>query len=269
MPPSSGFLTLHPQNWRQPAHPSALLAEAKPLIESVPQWTHVKTYTSTQGHFSAATEATPVLVEGYKKKYAGLWWYARQSIHTDITFDEFKSTLFEDHAENEASYIPTITSTEYLGEGPYTPTSQSDECDSWTTHLNTYTFPAPLSKRDFMVTIYPMAISPTQFIVISIPTSNISTQMPPEPGTVRGAYTSIERVRVLPDDTVEWTMCTTSDARGILPCWMQRLAMPGEIVKDVGLWMDWTIARRERSSMSSNNRCPSPDSNDGYETDSA
>ncbi|ODQ55368.1 hypothetical protein SAICODRAFT_28999 [Saitoella complicata NRRL Y-17804] len=268
MPPSSSLLNLHPQNWWSPAHPSTLLAEAKPLIESVTQWTHVKTYTSTHGNFSTATETTPVRVEGYKKKYAGLWWYARQSIHPDITFSEFKSTLFKDHAENEASYIPTITSTEYLGEGPCTPASHSEECDRWTTHLNTYTFPAPLSKRDFMVTIYPMTLSPTEFMVISLPTSAVNTQIPREPGTVRGAYTSIERVRVLPDDRVEWTMSTTSDAKGFLPGWMQRLAMPGEIVKDVGLWMDWTIARRERLSVDLNNRCPSPDSNDGYKTDS-
>ncbi|KAL9115023.1 MAG: hypothetical protein Q9187_007389, partial [Circinaria calcarea] len=51
------------------------------------------------------------------------------------------------------------------------------------------------------------------------------------------AYTSIERTRILPDENIEWTMAVTSDAKGSLPMWAQKMGLPGAIAKDVGLVM--------------------------------
>lgn len=59
------------------------------------------------------------------------------------------------------------------------------------------------------------------------------------------AYTSIERCRMLPDETVEWTMTLASDAKGWLPTWVQKMGLPAAIVKDVGLFMKWAAERRE------------------------
>ena len=42
-------------------------------------------------------------------------------------------------------------------------------------------------------------------------------------------------------------MCTASNAKGNLPEWVQKLAVPGAVKKDVGLFMDWidTVRNKE------------------------
>jgi len=66
---------------------------------------------------------------------------------------------------------------------------------------------------------------------------------------VMAAYTSIERIRVLPTNgDVEWIMATASDAGGVLPQWMQNLAVPGAVAKDVELFMSWIPSRRDSES---------------------
>ena len=52
-------------------------------------------------------------------------------------------------------------------------------------------------------------------------------------------YTSIEHAQILPDQNIQWVMATASDAKGWLPMWMQKLGVPGAVVKDVGLFMKW------------------------------
>ena len=42
----------------------------------------------------------------------------------------------------------------------------------------------------------------------------------------------------------EWLMATASDARGVLPMWMQKMGTPGAVVKDVGLFMKWVQEKR-------------------------
>lgn len=64
-------------------------------------------------------------------------------------------------------------------------------------------------------------------------------------GTVTGMYCSIERAEVVEDGgKVRWEMATASDAKGVLPMWAQKLGVPGAVVKDVGLFIEWTGKRR-------------------------
>lgn len=47
------------------------------------------------------------------------------------------------------------------------------------------------------------------------------------------AYVSVERIRFLPSNgEIEWIMATASDAGGVLPQFIQNLAVPGAIAKD-------------------------------------
>ncbi len=76
---------------------------------------------------------------------------------------------------------------------------------------------------------------------------------------VVAAYVSVERIRKLSptpqNDTsggggggcgkIEWIMATASDARGVLPIWVQTRAVPGEIAKDVGFFLGWIARERE------------------------
>src|SRR5699024_1770712 len=80
-------------------------------------------------------------------------------------------------------------------------------------------------------------------------------------GTVLGAYTSVERVREVPGTgagtgagtgdggdvaAIEWVMGTVSDARGVLPAWMQKMAVPGQVAKDVDMFLSWIANERTK-----------------------
>jgi len=69
---------------------------------------------------------------------------------------------------------------------------------------------------------------------------------------VLGQYVSVERCKVIKapgmdDGKVIWEMATASDAKGSLPMSVQKIAVPGAIVKDVGFFMKWTAGVRVRN----------------------
>jgi len=59
-----------------------------------------------------------------------------------------------------------------------------------------------------------------------------------------GEYVSVERVKVLENRDILWEMATASDAKGHLPMMLQKMGVPGAVVKDVGYFMKWTSERR-------------------------
>ncbi|KAK8138448.1 hypothetical protein PG984_001828 [Apiospora sp. TS-2023a] len=101
-----------------------------------------------------------------------------------------------------------------------------------------------------------------EFVVVSIPVpdfgTNEASQLSREKGAQIAAYVSVERLRVLEahDDEqqqqqqsgkageIEWLMATASDAGGVLPSWVQNMAMPGIIWKDVPLFLKWIAGER-------------------------
>lgn len=123
--------------------------------------------------------------------------------------------------------------------------------------------PPPLNNRVFpvlVVTALYTATSPS-FIVVQIPVDiakvphalysngrhkkNGDTDKKKKDVTL-GAYVSIERVELLADGPeIRWQMATASDAKGNVPMWAQKMGVPGAIVKDVGLFMDWTMQKRQ------------------------
>jgi hypothetical protein len=65
---------------------------------------------------------------------------------------------------------------------------------------------------------------------------------------VEGKYVSWERLTfnlVRPNEKTEWEMRTASDAGGMLPAWMQRMGVPGAIVKDVPLAVKVALERKQ------------------------
>ncbi|KAK1826165.1 hypothetical protein QBC39DRAFT_386937 [Podospora conica] len=66
---------------------------------------------------------------------------------------------------------------------------------------------------------------------------------------VAAAYVSVERVRRLPGDgdgdgSVEWIMATASDAKGVLPMFVQTRAVPGQVAVDVPYFLGWVDGER-------------------------
>ncbi|KAK3394081.1 hypothetical protein B0H63DRAFT_517238 [Podospora didyma] len=97
-----------------------------------------------------------------------------------------------------------------------------------------------------------------EFLVVSItvddyyhPDGGATTTDSSSNGTIVAAYASVERVRKLPDTgEIEWIMATVSDARGVLPKFVQARAVPGQIAKDVALFLSWIARERDKHSSS-------------------
>jgi len=111
--------------------------------------------------------------------------------------------------------------------------------------------PKPLHNRTFPVLQLAATLSGAQeFVVISIPLKDFPkspyAEYARDKSLVVGAYVSVERIRVLPSNgEIEWIMATASDAGGVLPQWMQNMAVPGVVAKDVDYFLSWISKERQ------------------------
>jgi hypothetical protein len=110
--------------------------------------------------------------------------------------------------------------------------------------------PTPLRNRVFPVLQATASVlGKRKFIVVQIAARDV-TGMGMGAGEARqgenvcAAYTSIERLKDN-GEGVEWAMGTTSDAKGVLPQWVQRMALPGMIAKDVETFLAWIATKRQ------------------------
>lgn len=202
---------------------------------------------------------------------SGEAWFARRSRHANQSqegtadFSEFDYGLRIDHSEHEREYTPDIFDSfkvlewdlEHDGEqlviGEYSQIRM-------TIYEMCHKLPFPLSPRVFPELVVTARTGPLSFIIVQIPVNINSLQEAfyssgrnlKEGDTelkrkrpVMGAYTSIERCRIVEDQSIEWTVATASDAKGSVPMWTQKLGIPGVLVKDVGLLIKW-ISQRQR-----------------------
>lgn len=141
--------------------------------------------------------------------------------------------------------------------------------------------PPPLKPRVFAVlqvactSVSPSSSSTTttteeegeEFVVVSVPVKDLTTgslkdkaELSLDKGVVIGAYAAVERVRRLHGEgesggggggkrEVEWVMATASDAKGVLPMWVQVKAVPGQVAKDVKLFLGWVDGERKKGTL--------------------
>ncbi|KAL8731751.1 MAG: hypothetical protein Q9166_003198 [cf. Caloplaca sp. 2 TL-2023] len=206
-------------------------------------------------------------------------WFARRSCHTNrqgrgtATMAEFDFALRIDHSEHEGEYTPDIFDTYKVLDWTIPDTSAEEESNfADYKHITLSVFeichklPFPLSTRVFPVLVVTAMTGTQDFIVVQLPIKldtlpeafysngrnlkegdNALRRKKPIPGV----YTSIERCVLRPDNQIEWTMATTSDAKGWLPMWTQKLGVPGAIAKDVGFVMEWISGKRAARDISS------------------
>ena len=94
------------------------------------------------------------------------------------------------------------------------------------------------SDRDFVTLIYtPPPLDDKTFIVISKPV--IHPDAPHQVHHTRGIYESIEFVRDLDEEGVEWLMTTASSPEGNIPAFVSERAIPGQISADVTAFLRW------------------------------
>lgn len=115
-----------------------------------------------------------------------------------------------------------------------------------------------------------------EFVVVSVPLVDWAEEddeaLAGQKGVVVGSYVAVERFRRRKSKTaaagtgataaaaaeretggtgeeeheVEWVMAVASDARGVLPRFVQNMAVPGQIAKDVPMFLSWVAGEREK-----------------------
>lgn len=189
-------------------------------------------------------------------------WYLRRSVHEDAmnpgtaSWPEWVRCFKEQHAEAEREFTPTVLSTkvdrEWNCEGVEIDCEDETWVD-WTLKIeeSVHKMPMPLKKRVFPVLQATAATREGRKVMIVQIAAQDPDAQAEAGGNVRGAYTSIERIQETPEG-IEWIMATTSDAKGSLPAWLQNMAMPGPIAKDVDMFLGWIAKQRQNQDHNQN-----------------
>ncbi|KAH6675621.1 hypothetical protein B0J14DRAFT_586910 [Halenospora varia] len=204
-------------------------------------------------------------------------WFCRRSCHRNskekgtASWEEFVHSFKDHHAETEKAFTPTIIGQRAAMSWDTTGLEIEADGGKWTNiivvveEMKHRIDPKPLKNRTFpVIQVAAMLEGSEEFVVVSIPLNDFEkspwAEYVHDKSLVVAAYASIERVRVLPSNgDVEWIMATASDAKGILPQWMQNLAVPGAIAKDVEMFLHWIPTQRgaeEGKAASSNKELP-------------
>lgn len=190
-------------------------------------------------------------------------WFCRRSCHRNkaekgtASWQEFTRCFKEHHAESEDAFTPTVIGAREAMKWDTAGIEVEVHGGRWNNitvaveEMKHKIDPKPLKNRTFPVVQIAATLAGTEeFLVVSIPLADFDkspyAEFARDKSLVVAAYTSIERVRVLPSNgDVEWIMATASDAGGVLPQWMQNLAVPGAVAKDVEMFMSWIPSQRK------------------------
>ena len=199
-------------------------------------------------------------------------WFARTSIHENAStngtasWSEFEYGLMDDHSAHEMDYTPEVydahrvLSWDQEAAAMQVPGFEKVRLSIFEM---AHKIPPPLNNRVFCVAVATAksTADPARFLVVQIPVDITKVDKAlyangrnrtDEDSAIKkkavelGQYVSIERCEVLDGGAkVQWQMGTASDARGVLPLWVQKMAVPGAIVKDVSFFMEWIENRRK------------------------
>ena len=258
-----------------------VLTESIPFIDDVaPKSGSASTWKAKGSPKKYASSAAPVhlyertvagkdldKVEGMSKFSADRkdeTWFCRRSCHKNnaekgtASWEEFIRCFKDHHAETEDAFTPTVIGAREAMKWDTSGIEVEVHGGRWKNvtvaveEMKHQIDPKPLKNRTFPVVQVAAALEGAEeFLVVSIPLTDFETspyaEFARDKSLVVAAYTSIERVRVLPSNgDVEWIMATASDAGGVLPQWMQNLAVPGKVAKDVEMFMTWIPTQRNR-----------------------
>lgn len=210
-------------------------------------------------------------------------WACRRSVHADAasrgtaSWAEFADCIRDRHAETEDAFTPTVLAhreaISWAAGAAGVPPVEAGGVAWGRFELNLvemkHKIPPPLKPRVFPVLQLVASAVPggdggaaagekDEFVVVSVTVSDLATgqlkdqaALSVEKGVVVGAYVSVERIRRLPGQgedkgKIEWIMATASDAKGVLPMFLQTKAVPGQIAKDVGMFLGWVDKERAK-----------------------
>lgn len=191
----------------------------------------------------------------------GETWFARTSIHDNsakegtASWEEFDGGLRANHSQNERDYTPEVLDAHEILIWDEKPEGGQMRAGDWTdVDLSlmemVHKIPGPLNNRVFPLLVI-SARKTQEFLVVQIPVDMKtieSAKYTKDPKLTIGMYCSVERGDIIEGGAkVRWQMATASDAKGMLPMWMQKLGVPGAVIKDVGLFIGWCDKKRKGS----------------------
>ncbi|KAH3902954.1 uncharacterized protein SCODWIG_02764 [Saccharomycodes ludwigii] len=206
-------------------------------------------------------------VQTYYNTIKGDYWVCRYSTHSEISESMYKEKIIKylngsnfttDNVKNdlwelqdpafrikmEKNYIHTIKDCKIL-----------DTSGGWVLSRMLYSFGKPLNDRVFYEWVYiikPYRVTTKTIpeeqkeeeisFVISLPAKYNNKENNDNKNAVRGIYCSVERLSYnYKTKQLKWLMCTTSDAGGYLPKWLQNSMISKSVAKDVPLFLDWVV----------------------------
>jgi len=191
-------------------------------------------------------------------------WFCRRSVHKNeaekgsASWEEFVKYFKEQHSESEEAFTPGVIGIREAMKWDAGGVEVEVDGGNWrdmkvvVEEMTHKIDPKPLKNRTFPVLQIAASLEDTQeFMVVSIPLNDFNKS--PHAGFSKdkslhmAAYASIERIRILGNGDIEWIMGTASNAGGVLPQWVQNMAVPGAIAKDVDLFMSWVPSQRKTS----------------------
>lgn len=192
-------------------------------------------------------------------------WFCRKSYHKNsaekgtASWEEFRRGFKEHHAETEQKFISTVMAVRKAVGWKTDGLEVELNGERWTNvsmelwEMKHKIDPKPLHNRTFPQLHITAALAGTEeFIIVQIPVPDFEkspfSEFARDKNLVIGVYTSVERIRILSEKGgIEWIMATASNAGGVLPQWIQNMAVPGEISKDVQKFLVWIPTQRSPS----------------------
>ncbi|KAI1130239.1 hypothetical protein F5Y10DRAFT_236128 [Nemania abortiva] len=194
-------------------------------------------------------------------------WAARLSVHEDAakkgtaSWDEFDHSFRLEHGKTEMAFTPNVIGANEAQRWDCTGIELEEAGQSWdkfslvVEEMRHKVGRPVLKDRTFPVLQLSCAVKEgtgaPEIVIVSIPVPDFATSpkanLSKEKGAQIAFYTSIERIRKLEDGKIEWLLGTASDAAGVLPLWIQDLALPGIIWKDVPLFLGWIAKERTKT----------------------
>ncbi|KAI0818216.1 hypothetical protein GGR55DRAFT_624159 [Xylaria sp. FL0064] len=214
-------------------------------------------------------------------------WAARLSVHEDAakkgtaSWDEFDRSFRLDHGKTEMAFTPNVIGANEAQRWDCTGIELEEAGQSWdrfslVVEEMRHKIGRPILKdRTFPVLQLTCAVKEgtgaPEFVIVSIPVPDFATSdkagLSKEKGAQIAYYVSIERIRKLENGKIEWLLGTASDATGVLPLWIQDLALVGIVWKDVPLFLGWIAKNRGKTSAPTS--APAADSGAKEETEQA
>lgn len=259
---------------------TAVLAESIPFIDGVaPKSSGPSTWKSKGSPKRFPSSAAPVhlyewtvlgadidQIEGmsqYSADRKNEYWCCRRSTHHNAVekgtagWEEFVASFKNNHAESEQAFTPTVIASRKALGWDTEEVEVEVNGEKWgnitmvVEEMKHRIEPKPLKNRTFpVVQVTAMLAGAKEFLVISIPLMDFDkspySEFAKDKSLVVASYASIERVRILPSNgDIEWIMATASNAKGFLPQFIQNMAVPGAVAKDVEFFMSWIPSQRK------------------------